>query len=167
VAPALTGIASPCAAPQAVVAIKPSGDALAGSTLSPLSPPSPLSPSHAAAPAAGVFLSSPSSSGASLLQHPWKPKSSLRSHTDVVRAVCFDQTTPTLLASASDDGTAKLWAVAPQIGGRGIKAQKLSSANLEPVATFRGHMGPVLCVSIKSGSGQVGADPCVGRSEQK
>lgn len=88
-----------------------------------------------------VNLSSKTSSSGVKL---WKPKFTLRSHYDTVRAVSCHPTEPTIL-SASEDGTIKQWNLAT------VPMQKKhSNPDIEAVATYRGHHGPVTSIAICS-----------------
>lgn len=72
----------------------------------------------------------------------WNPKYTLRSHFDGVRAVAFHPTDPALL-SVSEDHTIKLWNLT-----RTVPAKKSASFDVEPVYTFRAHIGPVLSLAV-------------------
>ncbi|XP_071541651.1 striatin-3 isoform X4 [Panulirus ornatus] len=74
----------------------------------------------------------------------WTAKYTLRSHFDGVRALCFHPQEPTLI-TASEDATLKLWNLQ-----KTVPAKKSASLDVEPVYTFRGHLGPVLCLAINS-----------------
>ncbi|XP_066981597.1 striatin-3 isoform X7 [Macrobrachium rosenbergii] len=74
----------------------------------------------------------------------WTAKYTLRSHFDGVRALCFHPTEQTLI-TASEDATLKLWNLQ-----KTVPAKKSASLDVEPVYTFRGHLGPVLCLAINS-----------------
>lgn len=72
----------------------------------------------------------------------WNPKYTLRSHFDGVRAVAFHPTDPALL-SVSEDHTIKLWNLT-----KTVPAKKSASFDVEPVYTFRAHVGPVLSLAV-------------------
>ncbi|KAK3890853.1 hypothetical protein Pcinc_005214 [Petrolisthes cinctipes] len=76
----------------------------------------------------------------------WTAKYTLRSHFDGVRALCFHPQEPTLI-TASEDATLKLWNLQ-----KTVPAKKSASLDVEPVYTFRGHLGSVLCLAM-SGDG--------------
>jgi len=71
----------------------------------------------------------------------WKPKLTLKNHLDTVRSLSFHHTEK-LLLSGSDDGTAKLWNL-DFLGNT-----KKSMIDIDPIYTYRGHMGPVLSVDM-------------------
>ncbi|XP_055018818.1 striatin-3, partial [Boleophthalmus pectinirostris] len=72
----------------------------------------------------------------------WNPKYTLRSHFDGVRALAFHPTDPALL-SVSEDHTMKLWNLT-----KTVPAKKSASFDVEPVYTFRAHIGPVLSLAV-------------------
>ncbi|XP_076442407.1 striatin-3-like isoform X2 [Babylonia areolata] len=72
----------------------------------------------------------------------WNAKYTLRSHFDGVRALAFHPVEPVLL-TASEDNTVKLWNLQ-----KTVPAKKAASLDVEPVYTFRGHVGPVLSVAV-------------------
>ncbi|XP_043929751.1 striatin-3 isoform X2 [Protopterus annectens] len=74
----------------------------------------------------------------------WNPKYTLRSHFDGVRAIAFHPTEP-VLVTASEDHTLKLWNLQ-----KTVTAKKSASLDVEPVYTFRAHIGPVLSLVITS-----------------
>ena len=74
----------------------------------------------------------------------WNAKYTLRSHFDGVRALAFHPTEP-VLVTASEDCTLKLWNLQ-----KTIPAKKSASLDVEPVYTFRGHVGPVLCLAMSA-----------------
>jgi WD40 repeat protein len=76
----------------------------------------------------------------------WKTKATLRSHFDAIRSVAFP-TQESLLLTASEDATAKLWSLS---GISGASKKPVVAADIEPVFTFRGHVGPVLSCAIDS-----------------
>ncbi|KAE9414071.1 hypothetical protein Angca_002847 [Angiostrongylus cantonensis] len=77
----------------------------------------------------------------SLRAAKWIVKMTLRSHLDAIRAMQFHPVQPVLI-TAGEDGTAKLWNL------DGGKDKSGSGADIEPVYTFRGHLGPVLCMDL-------------------
>ncbi|XP_059350285.1 striatin-like isoform X2 [Daphnia carinata] len=78
----------------------------------------------------------------------WNAKYTLRSHFDGVRALAFHPVEP-VLVTASEDCTLKLWNLQ-----KTIPAKKSASLDVEPVYTFRGHTGPVLCLAMSSSGEQ-------------
>ncbi|XP_043210226.1 striatin-3-like [Amphibalanus amphitrite] len=72
----------------------------------------------------------------------WNAKYTLRSHFDGIRALAFHPIEP-VLVTASEDHTMKLWNLK-----RTIPAKKSAFLDVEPIYTFRGHVGAVLCVSM-------------------
>ncbi|BFZ11954.1 hypothetical protein BsWGS_14993 [Bradybaena similaris] len=72
----------------------------------------------------------------------WNAKYTLRSHFDGVRALAFHPVEPVLL-TASEDHTLKLWNLQ-----KTVPAKKAASLDVEPVYTFRAHVGPVLCLAV-------------------
>ncbi|KAK7104752.1 striatin-3-like isoform X1 [Littorina saxatilis] len=77
----------------------------------------------------------------------WNAKYTLRSHFDGVRALAFHPVDPVLL-TASEDNTLKLWNLQ-----KTVPAKKAASLDVEPVYTFRAHVGPVLSLAV-SASGE-------------
>ncbi|KAK6012152.1 WD domain, G-beta repeat protein [Ostertagia ostertagi] len=77
----------------------------------------------------------------SLRAAKWNVKMTLRSHLDAIRAMQFHPVEPVLI-TAGEDGTAKLWNL------DGAKEKSGSTSEIEPVYTFRGHLGPVLCMDL-------------------
>ncbi|WAR18710.1 STRN3-like protein [Mya arenaria] len=77
----------------------------------------------------------------------WNAKYTLRSHFDGVRTLAFHPTEPVLI-TGSEDHTLKLWNLQ-----KTVPAKKAASLDVEPVYTFRAHVGPVLCLAV-SGSGE-------------
>ncbi|KAF2354384.1 WD40 repeat [Trinorchestia longiramus] len=77
----------------------------------------------------------------------WTAKYTLRSHFDGVRSLCFHPSEQALI-TASEDATLKLWNLQ-----KTVPAKKSLSLDVEPVYTFRGHLGPVLCLAI-TGDGE-------------
>ncbi|KAL1117935.1 hypothetical protein AAG570_004248 [Ranatra chinensis] len=74
----------------------------------------------------------------------WTVKYTLRSHFDGVRALTFHPREP-VLVTASDDNTLKLWNLY-----KTVPAKKSASLDVEPLYTFRGHKGPVLCLCMST-----------------
>ncbi|XP_076042809.1 connector of kinase to AP-1 isoform X1 [Oratosquilla oratoria] len=74
----------------------------------------------------------------------WTAKYTLRSHFDGVRALCFHPQEPVLI-TASEDATLKLWNLQ-----KTVPAKKSASLDVEPVYTFRGHIGPVLSLTMNT-----------------
>jgi len=74
----------------------------------------------------------------------WSAKYTLRSHFDGVRSLGFHPTEPVLI-TASEDQTLKLWNLQ-----KTITTKKSTALDVEPVYTFRGHTGPVLCLAVSS-----------------
>uniref|UniRef100_A0A8C8DEH4 Striatin-3 n=1 Tax=Oncorhynchus tshawytscha TaxID=74940 RepID=A0A8C8DEH4_ONCTS len=77
----------------------------------------------------------------------WNPKYTLRSHFDGVRALAFHPVEP-VLVTVSEDNTLKLWNLQ-----KTVPAKKSASFDVEPIYTFRAHVGPVLSLAMTS-SGQ-------------
>nr|XP_011433062.1 striatin-3 isoform X11 [Crassostrea gigas] len=74
----------------------------------------------------------------------WNAKYTLRSHFDGVRSLAFHPVDPVLI-TASEDHTLKLWNLQ-----KTVPAKKATSLDVEPVYTFRAHIGPVLCLAVNS-----------------
>ncbi|XP_076361687.1 striatin-3-like isoform X8 [Tachypleus tridentatus] len=74
----------------------------------------------------------------------WNAKYTLRSHFDGVRALAFHPEEPVLI-TASEDHTLKLWNLQ-----KTVPAKKTASLDVEPIYTFRGHSGAVLCVTMSA-----------------
>ncbi|KAG7254714.1 LOW QUALITY PROTEIN: hypothetical protein CRUP_033020 [Coryphaenoides rupestris] len=74
----------------------------------------------------------------------WSPKYTLRSHFDGVRALAFHPLEPCLV-TVSEDHTLKLWNLT-----KTLPAKKSASFDVEPIYTFRAHIGAVLCVAMSS-----------------
>uniref|UniRef100_A0A6B0VGX6 Putative cell-cycle nuclear protein n=2 Tax=Ixodes ricinus TaxID=34613 RepID=A0A6B0VGX6_IXORI len=74
----------------------------------------------------------------------WNAKYTLRSHFDGVRALAFHPVEPVLI-TASEDHTLKLWNLQ-----KTVPAKKTAALDVEPVYTFRGHAGPVLCLAMSA-----------------
>lgn len=83
----------------------------------------------------------------------WNAKYTLRSHFDGVRTLAFHPIEPVLL-TGSEDHTLKLWNLQ-----KTVPAKKTAALDVEPLYTFRGHMGPVLSL-VMSPSG----DRCISGS---
>ncbi|XP_060561145.1 striatin-3-like isoform X9 [Ruditapes philippinarum] len=77
----------------------------------------------------------------------WNAKYTLRSHFDGVRTLAFHPVEPVLI-TGSEDHTLKLWNLQ-----KTVPAKKAASLDVEPVYTFRAHVGPVLCLAV-SASGE-------------
>ncbi|KRX77630.1 Striatin-3 [Trichinella sp. T6] len=87
------------------------------------------------------------------LRKTWNNRITLRGHFDSVRTIAFHPVDP-VIVSASEDGTVKLWnlqkalvSCGPMYSTAG-NSKSSSSQDLEPVFTFRGHEGPVLCMCL-------------------
>ncbi|XP_029900687.1 E3 ubiquitin-protein ligase HECTD1 [Myripristis murdjan] len=78
----------------------------------------------------------------------WSPKYTLRSHFDGVRALAFHPVEPCLL-TVSEDHTLKLWNLT-----KTVPAKKSASFDVEPIYTFRAHVGPVLSLAMTSSGEQ-------------
>ncbi|XP_005299226.1 striatin-3 isoform X3 [Chrysemys picta bellii] len=78
----------------------------------------------------------------------WNPKYTLRSHFDGVRTLAFHPVEP-VLVTASEDHTLKLWNLQ-----KTVPAKKSASLDVEPIYTFRAHIGPVLSLAISSNGEQ-------------
>ncbi|XP_069116157.1 striatin-3-like isoform X7 [Argopecten irradians] len=74
----------------------------------------------------------------------WNAKYKLRSHFDGVRALAFHPVEPVLI-TGSEDHTLKLWNLQ-----KTVPAKKAASLDVEPVYTFRAHIGPVLCLAVSA-----------------
>ncbi|XP_061675284.1 striatin-3 isoform X3 [Syngnathoides biaculeatus] len=79
----------------------------------------------------------------------WNPKYTLRSHFDGVRALAFHPAEPCLL-TVSEDHTLKLWNLTKTVAAKNRSA----SLDVEPVYTFRAHVGPVLSLAVTSSGEQ-------------
>ena len=84
----------------------------------------------------------------------WACRYTLRSHLDGIRAMGFHPVEP-LLLTASYDATLKLWNLGKAPGSPSNTAKKPGGAgtggsggDMEPVYTFRGHTGPILCLCL-------------------
>ncbi|KAG8449610.1 hypothetical protein GDO86_016305 [Hymenochirus boettgeri] len=77
----------------------------------------------------------------------WNPKYTLRSHFDGVRSLAFHPVEP-VLVTASEDHTLKLWNLQ-----KTVPTKKSASLDVEPIYTFRAHIGPVLSLVV-SGNGE-------------
>ncbi|KAK9496640.1 hypothetical protein O3M35_013080 [Rhynocoris fuscipes] len=82
------------------------------------------------------------------LRKTWTAKYTLRSHFDGVRALAFHPQEPVLI-TASEDNTLKLWNLQ-----KTVPAKKSASLDVEPLYTFRGHSGPVLCMCMSTSGEQ-------------
>ncbi|ERE72333.1 striatin-3 [Cricetulus griseus] len=86
----------------------------------------------------------------------WNPKYTLRSHFDGVRALAFHPVEP-VLVTASEDHTLKLWNLQKTVPAKKqyvcIVSQS-ASLDVEPIYTFRAHIGPVLSLAISSNGEQ-------------
>ncbi|XP_077993936.1 striatin-3-like isoform X2 [Glandiceps talaboti] len=78
----------------------------------------------------------------------WNPKYTLRSHFDGVRALTFHPLEPVLI-TASEDHTLKLWNL-----DKTVPAKKSASLDVEPIYTFRAHIGAVLSVVMSANGDQ-------------
>ncbi|XP_076817429.1 striatin-3-like [Clavelina lepadiformis] len=72
----------------------------------------------------------------------WNPKYTLRSHFDGVRAIRFLPNESAVI-TASEDHTMKLWNL-----NKPLPSKKTQSLDVEPIYSFRGHIGPVLCLEV-------------------
>ncbi|XP_056151255.1 striatin-3 [Lampris incognitus] len=88
------------------------------------------------------------SSKESTFRKTWTPKFTLRSHFDGVRALAFHPVEPCLL-TVSEDNTLKLWNLT-----KTVPAKKSASFDVEPIYTFRAHIGPVLSLAMSSSGEQ-------------
>uniref|UniRef100_A0A8C9P5P8 Striatin-3 n=1 Tax=Spermophilus dauricus TaxID=99837 RepID=A0A8C9P5P8_SPEDA len=77
----------------------------------------------------------------------------LRSHFDGVWALAFHPVEP-VLVTASEDHTLKLWNLQ-----KTVPAKKSASLDVEPIYTFRAHIGPVLSLAISSNGEHPNVDP--------
>lgn len=80
----------------------------------------------------------PSDDGLSVSRVQAQPKAALKSHTDSVRCTEFLRHR-SVLVSASEDCTVKLWDVSK------------TDSELEPYCTLRGHVFPILSMTVGSG----------------
>ncbi|XP_032882886.1 striatin-3 isoform X4 [Amblyraja radiata] len=78
----------------------------------------------------------------------WNAKYTLRSHFDGVRALVFHPVEP-VLVTASEDHTLKLWNLQ-----KTVPAKKSTSLDVEPIYTFRAHIGSVLSLAVSSNGEQ-------------
>ncbi|KAK7836033.1 hypothetical protein U0070_004124 [Myodes glareolus] len=86
----------------------------------------------------------------------WNPKYTLRSHFDGVRALAFHPVEP-VLVTASEDHTLKLWNLQKTVPAKKqyiCSINQSASLDVEPIYTFRGHIGPVLSLAISSNGEQ-------------
>ncbi|XP_077552052.1 connector of kinase to AP-1 isoform X2 [Haemaphysalis longicornis] len=74
----------------------------------------------------------------------WNAKYTLRSHFDGVRALAFHPV-ESVLITASEDHTLKLWNLQ-----KTLPAKKTAALDVEPLYTFRAHVGPVLCLAMSA-----------------
>ncbi|CDW57560.1 striatin 3 [Trichuris trichiura] len=88
------------------------------------------------------------------LRKTWAVRFTLRCHFDCVRAIVFHPVEAIVL-SASEDATVKLWNLqksltANSAGATGVGAgnSRKGSQDFDPVYTFHGHSGPVLCMCL-------------------
>ncbi|KAL1405381.1 1,2-dihydroxy-3-keto-5-methylthiopentene dioxygenase [Vanrija albida] len=83
----------------------------------------------------------------------WTTRRALKSHLDIVRSVALANGPELALATVGDDCTVKVWSLdAPSIMSSSLRPL---AAELEPVATYRGHSGPVTAVTISSSLGVI------------
>ncbi|XP_056590392.1 striatin isoform X2 [Triplophysa dalaica] len=82
------------------------------------------------------------------LRKTWNPKFTLRNHFDSIRGLAFHPVEPVLI-TASEDHTLKMWNLQ-----KTAPAKKCAALDVEPIYTFRGHRGPVLCVVMSSSGDQ-------------
>ncbi|XP_065056919.1 striatin-like [Rhopilema esculentum] len=82
------------------------------------------------------------------IRKTWSPKYTLRSHFDGVRSLVFHPYESALI-TGSEDHTLKLWSLQ-----RNSQMKKGNISDIEPVYTFRGHSGPILCLALNT-SGSV------------
>ncbi|EDV29189.1 uncharacterized protein TRIADDRAFT_19874 [Trichoplax adhaerens] len=93
-------------------------------------------------------LNNESASSGIMPQHKtWTLKYTLRSHFDCVRSLAFHPY-ENLLVSASDDQTLKLWNL--QQKGHVLSSSRNMQPEIEPLYTYRGHRGAILCTTISS-----------------
>ncbi|XP_040189509.1 striatin-3 isoform X6 [Rana temporaria] len=76
----------------------------------------------------------------------WNPKYTLRSHFDGVRSLAFHPVEP-VLVTASEDHTLKLWNLQKTVPAKNFRS---ASLDVEPIYTFRAHIGPVLSLVVSS-----------------
>ncbi|KAM9356162.1 striatin-3 isoform 2-T2 [Pholidichthys leucotaenia] len=88
------------------------------------------------------------SNNESSFRKTWNPKYTLRSHFDGVRALAFHPVEPCLV-TVSEDHTLKLWNLT-----KTVPAKKSASFDVEPIYTFRAHVGPVLSLAMTSSGEQ-------------
>ncbi|CAM0139791.1 unnamed protein product [Umbelopsis sp. WA50703] len=84
----------------------------------------------------------------------WRVKNNLRGHLDSVRSVGLHADTM-LIASASDDGTVKLWDLKHSIGKDARGQKKTTHEDTDPLITFRGHTLGVTKVEVSAEQGRV------------
>uniref|UniRef100_A0A8C2AQ70 Striatin, calmodulin binding protein 3 n=1 Tax=Cyprinus carpio TaxID=7962 RepID=A0A8C2AQ70_CYPCA len=97
---------------------------------------------------ADTFIQSDLQSNKDAFRKTWNPKYTLRSHFDGVRALAFHPVEP-VLVTVSEDHTLKLWNLQ-----KTVPAKKSASFDVEPIYTFRGHIGPVLSLAVTSSGEQ-------------
>uniref|UniRef100_A0AAQ6IHM0 Striatin-3 n=1 Tax=Anabas testudineus TaxID=64144 RepID=A0AAQ6IHM0_ANATE len=95
-----------------------------------------------------MSLSQLPSNKESSFRKTWNPKYTLRSHFDGVRALAFHPVEPCLV-TVSEDHTLKLWNLT-----KTVPAKKSASFDVEPIYTFRAHVGPVLSLAMTSSGEQ-------------
>uniref|UniRef100_G3QDE1 Cell cycle autoantigen SG2NA n=1 Tax=Gorilla gorilla gorilla TaxID=9595 RepID=G3QDE1_GORGO len=78
------------------------------------------------------------------LRKTWNPKFTLRSHFDGIRALAFHPIEPVLI-TASEDHTLKMWNLQ-----KTAPAKKSTSLDVEPIYTFRAHLGIPASVDLVS-----------------
>ncbi|KAI5102194.1 striatin-3, partial [Silurus meridionalis] len=79
----------------------------------------------------------------------WNPKYTLRSHFDGVRALAFHPVEP-VLVTVSEDHTLKLWNLQKTVPAK----KQSASFDVEPIYTFRAHVGPVLSLAVTANGEQ-------------
>ncbi|XP_070577227.1 striatin-3-like isoform X2 [Ptychodera flava] len=89
-----------------------------------------------------------STSNKEAFRKTWNPKYTLRSHFDGVRALTFHPVEPVLI-TASEDHTLKLWNLE-----KTVPAKKSASLDVEPIYTFRAHVGAVLSIVMSANGDQ-------------
>ncbi|XP_039252174.2 striatin-3-like [Styela clava] len=72
----------------------------------------------------------------------WTPKFTLRSHFDGVRDIAFLPVDSAVI-TASEDNTLKLWNLS-----KTLPSKKSQALDVEPIYSFRGHIGAVLSLAI-------------------
>ncbi|KAJ8662327.1 hypothetical protein O0I10_002021 [Lichtheimia ornata] len=84
----------------------------------------------------------------------WKPRVTIKGHLDSVRSVSFHHS-GMLVASASDDGTVKIWNLKRSIGSDGHSSRKAAHEEADPTITYRGHSNVVTSVAISAEQNRV------------